>query len=84
MSNEQTTITTDTSPTFFSGWRPLVGWVAVTALALNFVIFPTVEGFTGHTFPKLDFGPIATLIVGVLGLGGLRTIEKLNCVDTNH
>lgn len=81
------TIVSDTSPTFFSGWRPLIGWVSVTGLFLQFVAIPLIEIISpvvGHpiTPPHMDLSALVTLITGTLGLGGFRTIEKIKNVAT--
>lgn len=71
--------------TFVSGWRPFVGWVCAAALGCQLVVFPLavwVLGVTGHPmkFPELDTSLLTTLLVGMLGLGGMRTVEKLQGV----
>jgi hypothetical protein len=45
-------------------------------------LFTWVAALVGHptTFPSLDMGTLLTLLAGMLGLGGLRTYEKLNGV----
>lgn len=70
---------------FVSGWRPFVGWVCTAGLAIQFIIGPCgawVAALLGHAvaFPSLDMGTLLTLLGGMLGLGGLRTVEKLNGV----
>lgn len=71
--------------TFVSGWRPFVGWICGTGLAMQFIVAPLLTwGSTlyGHpiVLPGLDMGTLMTLLAGMLGLGGLRTVEKLNSV----
>lgn len=70
---------------FVSGWRPFVGWVCTTALAIQFIVAPVatwIAALSGKTvsFPPLDMGTLLTLLGGMLGLGGLRTVEKINGV----
>lgn len=70
---------------FVSGWRPFVGWICAGALALQFIVAPLgvwVASLAGHVvaFPSLDMGTLLTLLGGMLGLGGLRTVEKINGV----
>lgn len=69
---------------FVSGWRPAVGWVCVAGLIYTFVGWPLLTwASTMWTFPippALDMGTLITLLGGMLGLGGLRTYEKLNGV----
>jgi len=63
---------------FVSGWRPSVGWVCSAAFAYHFVIFPVIQTIYPDTeFPVLDTEPLFTVLLGMLGLGGLRTYEKL-------
>lgn len=77
---------------FVAGWRPAVGWTCVTAFLLSFVVFPCVESiavyisaFTGEYIdltglPKLDLATMMPVLMGMLGLGALRTGEKLKGV----
>lgn len=63
---------------FVSGWRPSVGWVCSLAFAYHFVAFPIIQTLYPDTnFPVLDTEPLFTVLLGMLGLGGLRTYEKL-------
>lgn len=67
---------------FVSGWRPAVGWCCVAAFACKFVGGPLVFVFSqwiGHpiTLPTFDFTEMSTILLGMLGLGGLRTIERV-------
>lgn len=73
------------SSVFVSGWRPAVGWVSVTGLAVQFIVNPFCTwgaALMGHPvqFPPLDMGTLMTLLVGMLGLSGMRTVEKLSGV----
>lgn len=70
---------------FVSGWRPYVGWVCGTGLAFQFLLAPIatwIAGLAGHplAFPPLDMGTLMTLLAGLLGLGGMRTAEKMRGV----
>ena len=70
-----------TNPNLFvSGWRPFVGWVCGVGLVYSFVGQPLIEwGSVNFHFlapPKLDMGDLITILLGMLGLGGLRTYEK--------
>ena len=80
---------TDTSPTFFSFWRPAIGWLSMLGLGYQFLFVPVVGAITTFQgkpiiLPNLDTEPLVTLIIGVLGLGGLRTWEKLKQVQDKH
>lgn len=71
------------SDLFRGGWRPFVGWVCAVGLAVQFVLSPILTwvsllfGF-GVQFPVLDMSVLLTLLFGMLGLGTLRTKEKLS------
>ena len=62
---------------FVAGWRPMVGWICAVALANNFLIVPYVGAFTDAVQP-LDMGVMMPILMGMLGLGGMRTCERLN------
>lgn len=67
---------------FKSGWRPGIGWVCGIAFSLHFVFFPILNWFLMlfHQQPILvpfDMATLNTVLGGLLGIGGLRTIEKL-------
>lgn len=65
-----------------SGWRPGIGWVCCAGLAYDTLLRPMLTfcaQLSGSTAipPSLELGPIITLLTGMLGLGTLRTYEKL-------
>ena len=71
---------------FVSGWRPAIGWMCGGAMGLNFIVFPLasfVLAQTGHLveLPNLDMTQMMPVLMGMLGLGGLRTVEKLKQVS---
>lgn len=66
---------------FVAGWRPFIGWVCGSAFAWNFVIGPIAEWIAtlfGYKtdIPPLDSSLMMPVLLGMLGLGGLRTFEK--------
>jgi len=67
---------------FVAGWRPMVGWTCAVALAYHFVLTPLIlfgVGISGVEIPDLpafDIDWLMTVLLGMLGLGGLRTYEK--------
>ena len=70
---------------FVAGWRPFVGWVCGSAFALHFVIMPIANFILialGHKEVVLSFDmqTLLTLLMGLLGLGGMRTYEKVQGV----
>ena len=64
---------------FVAGWRPFIGWVCGAALAYNFVIRDLFIWITKTTDapPALQMEHLMTVLLGMLGLGGLRTFEKI-------
>lgn len=74
---------------FVSGWRPFVGWVCGSGLAIQFIIAPVsswIAALLDHpiAFPTLDLGTLLTLLFGLLGLGGLRTVEKIRGINAGN
>lgn len=67
---------------FRGGWRPFIGWTCGFAFAYHFVIQPvlifvmTYLGFEVPKLPEFDMASLMTVLMGMLGLGGLRTFEK--------
>lgn len=69
-----------TNPNVFtSGWRPFIGWVCGTGLAYQFLIYPVLIAFVPKIV-QLDMGTLLTLLLGMLGLGAMRTTEKMKGV----
>jgi hypothetical protein len=77
---------------FVAGWRPFVGWVCGTAFAYAFILQPfivTVATLAHSTFdvsklPTLDLAEMMPVLLGMLGLGAARTVEKINGVNSGH
>ena len=70
---------------FVGGWRPFIGWVCGTGLAFQFLVAPLGTwgaALAGHpvAVPDLDMSTLSTLLIGMLGLGGMRTLEKIQGV----
>jgi len=70
---------------FVSGARPFILWICGFGLGMQFLVLPIAQWtlvLMGKNviLPPLDVGTLLTLLGGLLGLGGLRTIEKLNGV----
>ena len=59
-----------------SGWRPFFGWVCGIAFANNFIIAPYVELFGGSSL-SLDWEAMSPVVLGMLGLAGMRSTEKI-------
>jgi hypothetical protein len=70
---------------FVSGARPFIMWICGFGLAMQFIVSPLLTwgaALLGKTIvlPPLDMGTLLTLLLGLLGLSGMRTFEKLNGV----
>jgi hypothetical protein len=70
---------------FVSGWRPFVGWTCGAALAYTYVVQPMIMFGLAQSgnlvqIPTLEIGELMPLLMGLLGLGGLRTYEKVRRV----
>jgi hypothetical protein len=67
---------------FVAGWRPAIGWICGIALGWNYIIQPIISwtvfalGVDLADAPRLDTAELTTILLGMLGLGGLRTYEK--------
>jgi hypothetical protein len=67
---------------FKGGWRPFIGWVCGGAFAYHFVLQPVIvfgvltAGIDLPPLPEFDMASLMTVMMGMLGLGGLRTYEK--------
>ena len=67
---------------FKGGWRPAVGWICAIAFGYHFVLQPllvfvlTASGEDLPDLPEFDMGTLLTVLGGMLGIGGLRTVEK--------
>ena len=66
---------------FVAGWRPFVGWTCGMALAYTYVIQPILIFGLAHygywvDLPPLDMSTMMPVLLGMLGLGGLRSFEK--------
>ncbi len=71
---------------FVAGWRPAVGWVCVLGMAGNFIIIPMANiglalGGSGIEVPMIETAEMLPVLMGMLGLGTLRTVEKTKKVQ---
>ena len=63
---------------FIAGWRPCTGWVCSIALMVHFLIIPIADVVTAYMgyqpvpYPAFDMDTLMTVLLGMLGLGGLR------------
>ncbi len=64
---------------FVAGWRPAIGWICGLALMYSTILAPILGIW--FTVPPVDSSLLTTVLMGMLGLGGLRTIEKAKGVQ---
>ena len=70
---------------YVAGWRPCIGWACGVAMAFNYVGVPVIETVsvlygTPLTLSPLDLEVMMPVLLGMLGLGGMRSYEKRNGV----
>lgn len=73
---------------FVSGARPFIMWVCGVAFAYKFIIQPFLifiliasgSKLDYHLLPVLDWSEMSSVLFGLLGLGGMRTMEKIKGV----
>jgi hypothetical protein len=66
---------------FVAGWRPFLGWVSGISVAFVYLFQPFIVMVlkifgSDIELPTLDLSQLMPLILGMLGLGGLRSFEK--------
>lgn len=74
---------------FNAYWRPALGFISAAGLFLAFVGFPITEAILtilGHPakMPTIDVSSLIGMVTTAVGLGGLRTVEKIWNVQANH
>lgn len=68
---------------FRGGWRPATGWCCVAGLLYQFILQPVLPwlvalfGAAVPPLPSIDNETLMVLLTGMLGLGGLRTFERV-------
>jgi len=76
---------------FVAGWRPFIGWVCGVAFAYHFIVQPlvafgmsvrcsTLDKCVEIVLPTFDMTALFTVLGGMLGIGGMRTLEKIKGV----
>jgi len=71
---------------FVAGWRPAVGWTCCIALLSNYILIPMANfvlllAEMGVEVPSLDMSAMMPVLLGMLGLGAMRTVEKTQKVS---
>ncbi len=63
---------------FVAGWRPFIGWVCGITLAYSYILRDIMIWlFDAQGMPALDHETLTTLLYALLGLGGFRSLEKI-------
>ncbi|MCR4297519.1 MAG: holin family protein [Gallionella sp.] len=75
---------------FVAGWRPFVGWVCGAGLAYVALVEPLARfiaqvafGYAG-AFPAIDTSLTMQVLIGMLGLGAMRSVEKVKDAEDNR
>ena len=75
---------------FVSGWRPFIGWVCGCGLGYAYILQPLLQwgvsfimGDSSLKLPDVNTGELIPLLMALLGLGSLRTVEKIQGVSRN-
>ena len=66
---------------FVSGWRPFLGWISGLSIGYVYLFQPILDMILQMfqvqvDWVQLDLGQLMPLVLGMLGLGGLRSFEK--------
>tara|TARA_E500000081_G_scaffold31009_1_gene34706 strand:+ start:586 stop:957 length:372 start_codon:yes stop_codon:yes gene_type:complete len=75
-----------TGSIFIGGWRPAAAWVCVFGMAMNYIITPLANfglGLAGSeiNLPLIDTSTMMPVLLGMLGLAGARSVEKIQRVS---
>ena len=86
----QTNIAEASGNWFTAGWRPCIGWVCGAGLAYAALIEPFARfiakvgfGYVGD-FPVIDTNLTMQILMGMLGLGAMRSVEKIKGAEGNR
>ena len=74
------------SSMFVAGWRPAIGWICALGMAGNFLVIPFANmalelSKTGVVIPMIALSEMMPVLMGMLGLGAMRTVEKVKAVS---
>jgi len=81
---------------FVAGWRPAIGWIGAVALAYQFVVYPLfvwvwviaqAQGWLADELsapPVLPADALFSIVLGMLGVGGMRSWDKRNGTQTDR
>jgi hypothetical protein len=71
---------------FVAGWRPAIGWICGLGMLSNYILIPVANfvlalNASEIVIPSLDMADMMPVLLGMLGLGTLRTYEKTKGVS---
>lgn len=71
---------------YAAGWRPTIGYICAFGLAYNFIVYPMMTWYSARYMPGFSPPPLVSdnlmeLVMGMLGLAGLRSFEKFKGVS---
>lgn len=77
---------------FVAGWRPFVGWICGIAFGYAFVVQPFLTfvlvackiNFDASKIPQLNLAVMSPVLMGMLGLGAMRSYDKTQGTDNGH
>ena len=66
---------------FVAGWRPFIAWNCGIAISYHFLLQPIIvfvlsTNGVSYDLPEFDMASLMTIVMGILGLGGMRSFEK--------
>ncbi len=68
---------------FVSGWRPFIGWTCGAAICYSFILYPVLLS-CGVKAAAVDMASLWPLVIGMLGVGTMRSYEKVKGVQDKH
>jgi hypothetical protein len=74
------------SSVFVAGWRPFIGWACGSSFAYAFILQPIIQvmlvvfhsSFDPAKLPQMNFAEMMPVLLGMLGLGAMRSYDKKN------
>lgn len=74
---------------FVAGWRPFIGWTCGATVCFKYILAPIIVmagQLSGHPIPlpEIDASELWPVLLGMLGLGGFRTLEKVKGAEANR
>jgi hypothetical protein len=66
-----------------AGWRPFIGWVCGTGFLYAMIVRPLLVT-AGADAPEIDMSVMSTVLLAMLGVGGMRSFDKAKGTDTKQ